>query len=161
MTNERLQEFHKQDYAVDYKSKEANRWTRCLAWEPKDATDLGEEIRLATKELESSTFIQSGASRKYYIEESKTTKIQKLKQQALNLAEQIAKLEEPELKDKQLVWCWDNNLTHQRTLKFYDAINDCTFNGFGKRNGASWHNYEPFEDEYPDWAKEAYKTLEE
>ena len=161
MTNERLQELYKQDYAVDYKSKEANRWTRCLAWEPKDATDLGEEIRLATKELESSTFIQSGASRKYYIEESKTTKIQKLKQQALNLAEQIAKLEEPELKDKQLVWCWDKFQTHQRIVGFYDAINDRPFTNRGRRKGISWENYEAFQGEYPDWAKEAYKTLEE
>ena len=62
--------------------------------------------------------------------------------------------------DGQLVWCWDNNDTHTRDLKFYDAKNKCTYIFNGKRNGCNYVNYEPFEGNYPDWALEAFQTLE-
>lgn len=62
--------------------------------------------------------------------------------------------------DGQLVWCWDNNDTHIRYLKFYDAKNECTYQCDGNRYGSVFDNYEPFEVNYPDWALEAFKTLE-
>ena len=62
--------------------------------------------------------------------------------------------------DGQLVWCWDNNDTHIRYLKFYDAKNECTYQFDGTRCGTRFNNYEPFEGNYPDWALEAFQTLE-
>ena len=62
--------------------------------------------------------------------------------------------------DGQLVWCWDNDDTHTRILKFYDAKRKCPYQFDGTINGYSYNNYEPFEGNYPDWALEAFKTLE-
>ena len=62
--------------------------------------------------------------------------------------------------DGQLVWCWDNDDTHSIDLKFYDAKNICTYIFNGKKNGCVYDNYEPFEGNYPDWALEAFQTLE-
>ena len=62
--------------------------------------------------------------------------------------------------DGQLVWCWDNNQTHFKCLRFYDAKNKCTYYSDGKKDGAFYENYTPFEGNYPDWALEAFKTLE-
>ena len=62
--------------------------------------------------------------------------------------------------DGQLVWCWDNDDTHFRVLKFYDAKNKCTYQFDGTKNGSNYDNYEPFEGNYPDWALEAFKTLQ-
>ena len=62
--------------------------------------------------------------------------------------------------DGQLVWCWDNDDTHTRDLKFYDAKNKCTYIFNGKKNGCNYDNYEPFKGNYPDWALEAFQTLE-
>ena len=59
----------------------------------------------------------------------------------------------------QLVWCWDNNDTHFRRLRFYDAKNKCTYSYLGGRGGSNYDNYTPFEGNYPDWALEAFKTL--
>ena len=78
-----------------------------------------------------------------------------------NVWEDVTYDEERGLFDKQLVWVWDNGETHVRTLKFYNAKNRCTFSWRGKRNGIYWDNYEPYEGEYPKWAKEAYRTLED
>ena len=62
--------------------------------------------------------------------------------------------------DGQLVWCWDNEDTHFRVLKFYDAKNKCTYQFDGTKNGSNYDNYALFEGNYPDWALEAFKTLE-
>lgn len=62
--------------------------------------------------------------------------------------------------DGQLVWCWDNDETHSRHLRFYDVRNKCTFYDDGNRNGYSYKNYEPFEGNYPGWALGAFQTLE-
>ena len=62
--------------------------------------------------------------------------------------------------DGQLVWCWDNNDTHSRILKFYDVKNECTYCYDGSKDGNHYSNYEPFEGNYPDWALEAFQTLE-
>lgn len=69
--------------------------------------------------------------------------------------------EERGLYDKQLVWCWDNSYTHARTLRFYDAKNKCAFSGYGKSNWYDYDNCEPYEGTWPEWAIEAYKTLED
>ena len=61
--------------------------------------------------------------------------------------------------DGQLVWCWDNDDTHGRILKFYNVKNKCTYFFYGKNNGADFGNCEPFEGNYPDWALEAFQTL--
>ena len=62
--------------------------------------------------------------------------------------------------DGQLVWCWDNYTTHMRVLRFYDVKNKCTYKYDGNRYGSVFDNYEPFEGNYPDWALEAFQTLE-
>lgn len=60
----------------------------------------------------------------------------------------------------QLVWCWDDDTTHSRVLRFYDSKSKSAYNYSGKRGGFSYDNYEPFEGNYPDWALEAFQTLE-
>ena len=62
--------------------------------------------------------------------------------------------------DGQLVWCWENHDTHTRILKFYDAKHKGTYQFDGVRCGTRFNNYEPFEGNYPDWALEAFQTLE-
>ena len=62
--------------------------------------------------------------------------------------------------DGQLVWCWDNNETHFRLLRFYDVKNKCVYQVNGNRDGVIYDNYESFEGNYPDWALEAFQTLE-
>lgn len=62
--------------------------------------------------------------------------------------------------DGQLVWCWDNTDSYMRYLKFYDAKNKCTYSYSGIKYGHNFKNYEPFEGNYPDWALEAFQTLE-
>ena len=77
-----------------------------------------------------------------------------------NVWQQLDVCEETGFFDGQLVWCWDNNDTHIRYLKFYDAKNECTYQCDGNRYGSVFDNYEPFEGNYPDWALEAFQTLE-
>lgn len=62
--------------------------------------------------------------------------------------------------DGQLVWCWNNPDSHMRYLKFYDVKNKCTYCYNGTKDGNYYSNYEPFEGNYPDWALEAFQTLE-
>ena len=62
--------------------------------------------------------------------------------------------------DGQLVWCWDNNDTHIRYLKFYDVKNERTYCYDGSKDGNRYSIYEPFEGNYPDWALKAFQTLE-
>ena len=62
--------------------------------------------------------------------------------------------------DGQLVLCWENPDTHTRILKFYEAKHKGTYQFDGVRCGTRFNNYEPFEGNYPDWALEAFQTLE-
>ena len=62
--------------------------------------------------------------------------------------------------DGQLVWCWDDDDTYFRFLKFYYEKNKCTYKFDGTKNCCNYDNYEPFEGNYPDWALEAFQTLE-
>lgn len=65
-------------------------------------------------------------------------------------------------KDKELVWCWDDDFNFERDLKFYDKENNTTFSiADGKRSGYPYDHYASYEGEYPDWAKEALKKLED
>ena len=62
--------------------------------------------------------------------------------------------------DGQLVWCWEDDDTHVRQLRFYDVKYKCTYQADGTKDGGLYDNYEPFEGNYPDWALEAFQTLE-
>lgn len=73
----------------------------------------------------------------------------------------IAFDEERGLYHKQLVWCWDDSDTHAKTLRFYDAVNISSFSFSGGKDGYLYSSYEPYEETWPEWAKEAYKTLED
>ena len=77
-----------------------------------------------------------------------------------NVWQQLDVCEKTGFFDGQLVWCWNNDDTHFRYLKFYDAKNECAYLYDGDRNGSVYSNYEPFEGNYPDWALEAFQTLE-
>ena len=74
--------------------------------------------------------------------------------------QQLDVCEETGFFDGQLVWYWDAFTTHHRALKFYDVKNKCTYCYDGTKGGNYYHNYEPFEGNYPDWALEAFQTLE-
>lgn len=74
--------------------------------------------------------------------------------------QQLDVCEETGFFDGQLVWCWDNNGTHIRSLRFYDVKHKCPYQCGGTKGGYSYDNYEPFEGNYPDWALEAFQTLE-
>ena len=77
-----------------------------------------------------------------------------------NIWQQLDVCEKTGFFDGQLVWCWDNDDTHARTLRFYDAKHKVAYMLDGNRDGCSFGNYEPFEGNYPDWALEAFQTLE-
>ena len=77
-----------------------------------------------------------------------------------NVWQQLKVCEKTGFFDGQLVWCWDNTDSHMRYLKFYDAKNKCTYSYSGIKYGHNFKNYEPFEGNYPDWALEAFQTLE-
>ena len=76
-----------------------------------------------------------------------------------NVWQQLDVCEETGFFDGQLVWCWDNNDTHVKCLKFYDTKNECTYHCDGSIYGSVFDNYEPFEGNYPDWALEAFQTF--
>ena len=61
--------------------------------------------------------------------------------------------------DGQLVWCWENEFTHSKHLRFYNVKYKCTYKFDGTKDGHNYDNYKPFEGNYPDWALEAFQTL--
>jgi hypothetical protein len=64
-------------------------------------------------------------------------------------------------KDKDLVYAWDDNTTHARDTLFFDAKNNCAYQGTSERNGYDYDHYEVIpREQWPQWAIEAYKTLE-
>ena len=77
-----------------------------------------------------------------------------------NIWQQLEVCEKTGFFDGQLVWCWENGFTHSKHLRFYDSKNKCAYDYSGKKGGYSYDNYEPFEGNYPDWALEAFQTLE-
>ena len=61
----------------------------------------------------------------------------------------------------QPVECRDHTYSHSGILRFYDAINKCTFTYDGELNGASYTYIEAIPTErIPPWMYIAYKTLE-
>ena len=64
------------------------------------------------------------------------------------------------LRDKQLIWAWDNSDKFIRILCFYDAKNDCIFDCDGRRGYIGYDNYLPYEGEYPQWDKDAILKLD-
>ena len=78
----------------------------------------------------------------------------------INTWQQLDVCENTGFFDGQLVWCWDNDDTHVKCLKFYDTKNECTYHCDGSIYGSVFDNYEPFKGNYPDWALEAFQTLE-
>ena len=77
-----------------------------------------------------------------------------------NVWQQLGVCEKTGFFDGQLVWCWEEDDTHIRYLKFYEAKHKGTYQFDGTRCGTRFNNYEPFEGNYPDWALEAFQTLE-
>ena len=77
-----------------------------------------------------------------------------------NVWQQLDVCEKTGFFDGQLVWCWDDDDTHVRTLRFYDVKYKCTYQFDGTEDGHDYNNYEPFEGNYPDWSLEAFQTLE-
>ena len=77
----------------------------------------------------------------------------------INTWQQLDVCEKTGFFDGQLVWCWDKDETHVRTLRFYDVKNKCTYQFDGTEDGHDYDNYEKFEGNYPDWALEAFQTL--
>jgi len=70
--------------------------------------------------------------------------------------------EEWEPQDKEFVWCWDDDMIFRRETGFYDKIHGCTFKPeTGGRDGYIFRYYAPYECEWPAWAKEAQKKLED
>lgn len=61
--------------------------------------------------------------------------------------------------DGQAVWCWDNDYTHIRSVRFYDARNKRTFTHKGEKQGSVYENYEPYEGDYLPWMIEAFKKI--
>lgn len=60
----------------------------------------------------------------------------------------------------QLVWAWDDDHYYFRALVFYNAIKGGSFPLSKLFSIVSYENYAPFEGNWPDWALEAYETLE-
>ena len=61
----------------------------------------------------------------------------------------------------QPVYVWDNSITHQRYMGFYDVINKTIFSYSGFLNGIWSDNYVAIPTEHiPAWMYEAYETLE-
>ena len=74
--------------------------------------------------------------------------------------EDVAYDEERDLWDGQPVECWDDDSTHTRHIKFYDAVNNCCYFFNGKRYGRSHDNYKALSpDRYDEWIIEAHKTM--
>lgn len=67
------------------------------------------------------------------------------------------------LNDKDLVWCWDDNSTCVRTLRFYHAESGHTYSYNGKSDSCItfYDHYEKYEGKWPQWAKEAVEFLED
>lgn len=62
--------------------------------------------------------------------------------------------------DGQAVWCWDNNMSHGRGLKFYSVKNKRPYGINGKGASFTFDNYGLFEGNYSKWMLEAFETLE-
>ena len=74
--------------------------------------------------------------------------------------EDVAYDRERNLWDGQPIYCWDNDSTHSRTIRFYDAINKRTFGYKGERKGHFYNKYIPIPPEHYDkWIVDSYNKL--
>ena len=64
-------------------------------------------------------------------------------------------------KDKELVWAWDDDWPCGRSLIFYDGEHNRSYDFKGEKGGMYFSHYAPYEGEWPQWAKEAKKKLED
>lgn len=64
------------------------------------------------------------------------------------------------IQDKDPIYAWDNYCTHVKSMRFFDAKNNTTFDANGNRKGARYNNYELIENP-PQWMIEAQKTLKD
>ena len=72
----------------------------------------------------------------------------------LDMATSFLKDKPVGIRDKQLVYCWDDNL-RVVYLGFYDNKNKMMFCLNGDRDGYEYENYHPIEDhEHPIWSVE-------
>ena len=78
----------------------------------------------------------------------------------INIWQQLDVCEKTGFFDGQLIWCWDTINTHSRTVRFYDVKKKRTYMFDGIKGGNCYNNYKPFEGNYPDWALEAFQTLQ-
>ena len=76
-----------------------------------------------------------------------------------NVWQQLDVCEKTGFFDGQLIWCWEDDDTHSRVLRFYEVKRKGTYKFDGTQDGHAYDNYEPFEGNYPDWALEAFQTL--
>lgn len=69
------------------------------------------------------------------------------------------------LKDKDLVWCWNNDVSHSRVLRFYYKFNDGVYsinghsNGGGKYTNYKKANLKKLPKSIQKWAEKARKML--
>jgi len=74
--------------------------------------------------------------------------------------EDVAYDEERDLFDGQPVYCWNNEDTHSRNIRFYDVLYKTVYNYKGYRRGPVFGNYEAVRQEhYTPWMLEAFETL--
>ena len=64
-------------------------------------------------------------------------------------------------KDKELVWAWNDEDDITRVLGIFNIKDYCLFTLDESKYGYAYDHYEPFEGEYPEWAKEAFNKLED
>ena len=67
-----------------------------------------------------------------------------------NVWQQLDVCEKTGFFDGQLVWCWEDDDTHSRVLRFYEVKRKGTYKFDGTQDGHAYDNYEPFEGNYPD-----------
>ena len=97
-----------------------------------------------------------------YDKPSCADKLKQLKKQHKLLKKQLKKpWSTDDLADKDLVWCWDDDYTHTRILRFWDKQHTSTFLYDGSRYGSTYTNYKPYVGKWPKWAKKAHKTLKD
>jgi len=63
-------------------------------------------------------------------------------------------------KDKEPVWCWNNEDKARRFLRFWNTKYGCTYRYNGARHGASYHHYARVEH-IEEWMIEVQKKLED
>ena len=74
--------------------------------------------------------------------------------------EEVAYDKDRDLWDGQPILCWNNDDTHLRETRFYDAIHKKAYSYTGRRKSVGYKNYKAVNpDHYEDWIIEAYKTL--